>query len=239
METGFFSPLSLEYWVTRLSYDAFDESSFFTVSEWLSDYIRKRTGHSAVIIPPGIDHEVFFPRSRTPHSGKRVLFLSRPSKWRGVEVLIDAMNIVCNRIPDVELIAVGGSSKTYVAPCPISYVHPTNSELADLYASCDVFVLPSLLEGLPVPPLEAMACGGAVVLTDCLGTRDYALPGENCLMVPPGDSCAMAESIINVLEDDGVSLKLRRNGPTTAEPWTYDRMTRVFVESLEKNSPLD
>jgi glycosyltransferase involved in cell wall biosynthesis len=232
-ETSFFSPLMVEYWITRLSYAAFEEGRIFVVSRWLQDMIRKRGGRGSVVVPPGIDHDTYYPRSRGPHSGKRVLVLSRREIWRGLQVFLDAMESVRKEVKDVKIIAAGHSGKPLRTSCPVEYVRPSDDELANLYASSDVFVLPSFLEGLPVPPLEAMACGGAVVLTDCMGTRDYAVDGENCLMVPPKDSDPLADAILRVVTDDSLSGKLRRNGPSTAAPWTYERMGRIFVDTLE------
>jgi len=219
--------------VTRLSYRAFEEGRFFVVSKWLQDMIKKRSGHGSILVPPGIDHDIFYPRKRSVHSGKEVLFFARPSPWRGIEVLLEAMEIVRKEIPDVRLVAVGGAQGQYRTSCKIEYVRPSDDELANLYASCDVFVLPSFLEGLPVPPLEAMACGGAVVLTDCMGTRDYAEDERNCLMVPPRDPDALANAITRVLSDQNLAESLRRVGPLSAAPWTYERMVKPFVEEIE------
>lgn len=232
-ETSFFSRLTLEYWVTRLSYTAFEEGRIFVVSRWLQDMIRKRCGHGSVIVPPGIDHDTYYPRSRGSHSGKRVLVLSRSEGWRGLQIFLDAMESVRKEVKDVKIVAAGHSGSSLRTSCPVEYVRPSDDELANLYASSDVFVLPSFLEGLPVPPLEAMACGGAVVLTDCMGTRDYAVDRENCLMVPSKDSDSLADAILRAITDDSLSGKLRRNGPSAAAPWTYERMGRIFVDSLE------
>jgi glycosyltransferase involved in cell wall biosynthesis len=232
-ETSFFSHLTVEYWVTRLSYTAFEEGRIFVVSRWLQDMIRKKCGYGSVIVPPGIDHDTYYPRSRGSHSGKRVLVLSRGERWRGLKVFLDAMESVRKEVKDVKIIAAGHSGNPLRTSCPVEYVRPSDDELAELYASSDVFVLPSFLEGLPVPPLEAMACGGAVVLTDCMGTRDYAVNRENCLMVPPKDSDSLAEAILRVITDDSLSGKLRRIGPSTAASWTYERMGRIFMDTLE------
>lgn len=232
-ETIFFPPLTLEHWVVRLSYSAFEQGRVFAVSKWLQDMVRKRGGPQPILLPPGIDHETYRPRVRTPHEGKRVLALARDDKWRGFRVFLAAMESVCREVKDVKIIAAGGTSWRPRTSCPIEYVHPSDDELAELYSSCDVFVLPSFLEGMPVPPLEAMACGGAVVMTDCTGNRDYSLDGENCLVVPPRDPDSLAKAIVRALTDDALSERLRRNGPPTAAPWTYERMGRIFVDSIE------
>lgn len=233
-ETLFFPRYSLEHWISRMSYGAFGDGHFFTVSKWLKEMIKDRSGHEAAVIPPGINHSAFYPRKRTPHEGKEVLFMARPLRWRGIEVLLEAMERVKKTVPELRLVATGKLDPTIVTDHKIEFINPSDDELALRYASADVFVLPSLLEGMPVPPLEAMACGGCVVLTDCKGPRDYAVNNENCFMVPPGDVGALAEAVTKVLTDETLSQRLRGNGPKTAAPWTYERMERMFVEAFEK-----
>jgi glycosyltransferase involved in cell wall biosynthesis len=232
-ETIFFSPLSFEYWVTRLSYAAFEENRVFVVSRWLQDMVRRRGGPQPILLSPGIDHASFYPRDRTAHSGKHVMVLARDEKWKGLRVFVDAMESVRKEVDDVKIIAVGRTRDPLKTSCPIEYVHPSDNELARLYSSCDAYVLPSIIEGLGAPPLEAMACGGAVIATDCLGTRDFAVNEVNSLVVPPGDSAALSQAIVRVLTDDALSRELRKNGPGTAAPWTYERMESIFLRTLE------
>jgi len=232
-EMTFFTPSSFEYWITRLSFRAFDHCHFFVVSRWLHQMIEDRYGFDSVLLPPGINHETFYPRERRRHKGKQVLFLARKRNWRGIGVLLDAMEIVRKTVTDVRLVAASRTPTALKSSCPIEYVAPSDEELADLYSSCDVFVLPSFLEGMPVPPLEAMACAGVVVLTDCKGTRDYAVHESNCIVVPAGEPARLAEAIVRVLTDEDLSIRLRTNGPLSAAPWTYERMERIFLKELE------
>ena len=53
------------------------------------------------------------------------------------------------------------------------------------------------------------------------------------MVVPPRDPDSLAEAVIRVLTDNALSERLRQNGPPTATPWTYERMGRIFVESIE------
>ena len=69
------------------------------------------------------------------------------------------------------------------------------------YRACDVFVYPSLAEGFGLPPLEAMACGTPVVVTDSGGVRDYAVDGKNCILVQPGSAQAIAGAIKQIKTD--------------------------------------
>jgi glycosyltransferase involved in cell wall biosynthesis len=77
----------------------------------------------------------------------------------------------------------------------------TRKEVAGLLAAADLFVLPSLWEGLPVALLEAMAAAKPIVATAVAGTDETIVPGQTGLVVPPGDSQALAESISHLLHE--------------------------------------
>ena len=72
---------------------------------------------------------------------------------------------------------------------------------AELFDDSDVFVLPSLSEGLPVALLEAMAHGKAIVATRVGGVPDVVDDGTEALLVPPNDAEALASRLIELAED--------------------------------------
>jgi glycosyltransferase involved in cell wall biosynthesis len=75
------------------------------------------------------------------------------------------------------------------------------SQLADVYRAMDVFVMPSLWEGLSLAMLEAMAAGLPVVATEVGGARDVLGDSEWGLLVPPGDARALADAMARLLTD--------------------------------------
>jgi glycosyltransferase involved in cell wall biosynthesis len=75
------------------------------------------------------------------------------------------------------------------------------SDVTDLLGACDVFVLPSLFEGLPVSLLEAMAAGKAVVATGIGGTDEIVQHEHTGLLVPAGDDASLAAAIRRMLSD--------------------------------------
>ena len=72
----------------------------------------------------------------------------------------------------------------------------------------DVFALASRYEGFGNVLIEAMACGAPVVATDTDGARDIVQRGENGLLVPVGDACAMADAIVALVRDRGLRSRL-------------------------------
>jgi glycosyltransferase involved in cell wall biosynthesis len=84
------------------------------------------------------------------------------------------------------------------------------SDVPDLLAASDVFVLPSLYEGSSLAVLEAMAAGKAIVSTAIGGTDELVVDGASGMLVPPGDSGALAAAIREVLEDKNLRDRLAR-----------------------------
>jgi glycosyltransferase involved in cell wall biosynthesis len=82
-------------------------------------------------------------------------------------------------------------------------------DVPDVLAAADIFVLPSLWEGLPIGLLEAMAMRKAVIGTHVDGTREVLQDGVNGLMVEPGDVDALSAAIVRLASDRGLRESLR------------------------------
>jgi len=85
-------------------------------------------------------------------------------------------------------------------------------DIGDLLAMCDLFVLPSLSEGLPVSALEAMAASKPVIASAVGGTREVVAHGKTGLLVPPADPTALATAIQSILSDPVLAGRLAAAG---------------------------
>src|SRR5262249_44896941 len=74
-------------------------------------------------------------------------------------------------------------------------------DVPDLLACCDLFVLPSLFEGLPLSILEAMAAKKPVIASAVGGNNEVIVHGETGLLVRPADPAALASAIQAILSD--------------------------------------
>jgi glycosyltransferase involved in cell wall biosynthesis len=86
-----------------------------------------------------------------------------------------------------------------------------------LLAGCDVFCLPSTMEGLPLVVLEAMAQGKPVVATAVGGTPEAVVHGETGLLVPAGDADALADALDALLRDPERARRMGEAGRTRVE----------------------
>ncbi len=126
---------------------------------------------------------------------------------KGHTFLLSAMSNIAQTFPQLHLLIAGDGNlrielETQVAILNLQdRVHflGTRSDIPDLLAASDSFILPSLWEGLPMALIEAMASGLPVIATDVSGSRQVMVPGETGLLVKPGDSLVLAGAISSLL----------------------------------------
>ena len=117
----------------------------------------------------------------------------------------------------------------------------SDEELAELIASAEVHVVPSLYEGFSLPAVEAMACG-----TPLVASRVGALPqlvegtpddecGDAGLLVEPGDTTALAEGIERLLADPSLRDEFAMHGRARAEStYSWRAVARATVRVYEQ-----
>jgi glycosyltransferase involved in cell wall biosynthesis len=104
-----------------------------------------------------------------------------------------------------------------------------------LLAACDLVVLPSLYEGLPLSLIEAMAARRPIVATDIGGTRELVRDRLDGLLVPPGDPVALAAAIGRLRDDPGLAARLVDAGAArAAERFGAERMVRAVEAEYEE-----
>jgi len=97
-------------------------------------------------------------------------------------------------------------------------------DLPVLFGGADVFVYPSLFEGVGLPVLEAMSCGTPVVASDSSSLREMV--GDAGLLVDPLDVEGIADAILSVVEDEGLREDLIGRGTSRAKDFTWEKTAR-------------
>ena len=193
-------------------------------------------GAHIVAVGEGLSHPELFRQTsgiRTPVGPRTVLFLGDERPRKGMADFLRAAELVYRELADFQLLIVSKADCDIRTEVPHHFVfRPNRHALMQLYADCDLFVSASWREGFGLPPLEAMACGAPVVLTDSGGVRDYARHEENCLLVPPRDPPALADAMLRVLTDPALADRLRRAGPPSAAGYTWEAAVDRFEAAL-------
>jgi glycosyltransferase involved in cell wall biosynthesis len=104
----------------------------------------------------------------------------------------------------------------------------STADLPILYGAADAFVFLSLYEGFGLPPLEAMASGTPVVVSNAAALPEVA--GDAALQVPPTDEAAIAEAILRVVGDADLRRELSVKGLRQAARFTWARTVRQTLQ---------
>ena len=107
------------------------------------------------------------------------------------------------------------------------------TNIAELYSNSKIQITFSTAERFPLPPLEAMACGCAVITTP-YGVEDYVVNGENALLTQPDDIDMLVSNINLLIEDDFLCEKLEKNGLKTAQRFKYSEQAKVLEREIRK-----
>ncbi|MFG2192383.1 glycosyltransferase family 4 protein [Streptomyces sp. NPDC048639] len=185
---------------------------------------ERRRGHAAgvtgrwAVIRNGVDTEHFRPADRAARERARaglaalsglpprtplVVCVGRICRQKGQDVLLRAWPGVLDQVPGAVLALVGdGPAREELrqgAPAQVLFAGPTTDPAA-WYAAADLVVLPSRWEGMALAPLEAMACGRPVVMTEVTGARE-SLPSRHAArcLVPPENPDALARAVAALL----------------------------------------
>jgi glycosyltransferase involved in cell wall biosynthesis len=140
-----------------------------------------------------------------------LLYAGRLVPQKNLPLLIEAMRLVVERLPQVKLLMVGGGAERphlegfikargltgHVILLPgLPY-----DELASVFHLASVFALPSNYEGMPKVLKEAAICGLPAVVTDISGADDLVIDGVSGYIVPPGDARSFAGRLLDLLGD--------------------------------------
>ena len=104
-------------------------------------------------------------------------------------------------------------------------------DLPALYSAADLFVFPSLYEGFGLPPLEAMACGTPVIVSDTSSLPEVV--GDAGLLVDPYDVKGLAIAIERVLTDAQLQTEMRTKGLERAKQFTWEKAARETLAVYE------
>ena len=116
--------------------------------------------------------------------------------------------------------------------------HVDDEDLVMLYNLCDLFVFPSMHEGFGLPPLEAMACGAAVLASNISSLPEVI--GHQDALFDPYDEVELAKKIERALTDRGFGCLLKEHGIQQASKFSWENsaesLLRLFEESIMNNS---
>jgi glycosyltransferase involved in cell wall biosynthesis len=187
-------------------------------------------------VPMGLDHDLFGVRTPLTDRPIDVAMLYNPMPEKGWTTGLAALEELARRRPGFRAVVFTlGDTPNDALPAGVEIV--TGLEQArlarEVYDRTKVMVQSSRHEGFGLTAIEAMACGAALVTTDCGGSRDYAVPGVTAAVVARDDPAALADATDAVLGDDEHRLELARAGARFVRRFDWQRSGERLEGFLE------
>jgi glycosyltransferase involved in cell wall biosynthesis len=196
-------------------------------------------------VPNGVGAEFFHVRSFSGGNATRLLFVGTWIDHKGIYYLAEAFEKVLRVIPEARLTIAGclepqEKVRRCFAPAAQTALEVwpfvARAEIASLYAEHEIFLLPSLMEGMPLVLLEAMASGMSVVTTESSGMTDLVEDSHDGLLVIPGDSESLSAAIVRLCRDADLRLRLGNAAQEKMKRYTWKeaagRTEMVFYRAI-------
>jgi glycosyltransferase involved in cell wall biosynthesis len=209
----------------------------------------------ALTNPPQKDRSALLREMGLPQDAIILLNVARLSPQKGLIHALRALPTIIEQYPQAHLLSVGATTdpawheelKTEANRSGVAdhfHILGTRRDVTDFLRACDVFVFPSLYEGLGIALIEAMAAGCACVATTAGPIPEFVENQRNGVLVPPADSEAMAAAVCELLAQPERRKQLAENARETAlarfQPQAAaDRLTQIYEKVARSNSQVE
>jgi glycosyltransferase involved in cell wall biosynthesis len=212
----------------------------FVVAREIEEGIKRMIPEAKVVCTPtGVDLEKFQDRA-LPRKNQLLAVGSFKSK-KGFSYLVDAMAEFVSRHPDYKLLIAGDGERREEIEKQIKSKNLNENiillgvlqqeQLVQLLNESKLFVMSSLYEGFPKALLEALACGTPAVITT--GCNAAEIIKETGLMVPKGDSSALAEALCRIVEESCLWTRCARNCRRIAMDYEWKAIASTVYKNLQ------
>lgn len=243
-------------WATQRLLQALVKNTLtFTAGPLLAEKFGGPNESVIAVIPAVIEPELVVETStalkRAEKQVKNILFVGSVGKAKGVDVLLRSIRDLKRQGKDVHLRLIGKTTdggkwlehqiRSLGLHESVTYVpHMAWDRVIYEYDKSDIFVLPSLAEGMPNVIVEAMARGVPVIASSVGGVPWIIQHGQNGLLVAPGSSSDLTQALLTVIEDQELRCKLALGGVETVRQCAQGNAVDTMVEKVCKayNLPL-
>jgi glycosyltransferase involved in cell wall biosynthesis len=186
-------------------------------------------------IPNGVEPRFFISREYRDSDTLRLLYAGTWLDQRGIFYIRDALRKLAARLPRLTMTFAGCgvppdeierffgtemAGQVFVRPVVVA------EQMQELYAGHDVFLFPSLMEGLPSVLLEAMATGMPVITTETCGMPDVVENEYNGLLIPPANATSIEEAVLRLTNSVELRRKLGEAARETMKRYTWEKSAR-------------
>ncbi|MBR0685658.1 glycosyltransferase family 4 protein [Bradyrhizobium manausense] len=209
------------------------------IANWLKRVMEDEYQDANVdLVPNSVDRKQFFASRRTKQPVPTVGLLYALAEFKGLDVALDAVRRVRQRLPQTRLICFGTQSPTQDLPLIEGaefFPSPPQAEIRQIYSRCDVWITASRSEGFNLPAMEAMACRTPVVSTRTGWPEEAVRSGWNGWLADVGNVDELAHGLEWVLTRSNEEWEtLSDNALATVAATSWEISTDLFEQSLRR-----
>ncbi|NET72377.1 MAG: glycosyltransferase family 4 protein [Sphaerospermopsis sp. SIO1G2] len=237
--------------VTKTLRFLFSEAKGITAnSSFTKNLIQAVRNCPVTVIPYGLTIETKPAKEHSPEQLPTILCVGNMYERKGMKYLIDALPIVLEKhAVKLRIIGKGEQEQSLKNQVKVLGIEQeveflgfvSNEVLSSEYASCDIFVLPSIIdrqgdtEGQGIPVVEALAHGKPVVASAVGGIVDAIESGKTGLLVPEKDPQALADALISLLNNPKAAREMGRLGQQDIHKrYSWDRLGQLWQDVYQK-----
>lgn len=205
---------------------------------------KKYNIDAAGILPVGIDTTVYrIERKQLQKEKLNVLVVGpdvpgdpvEPLDFKGIEDIKKALLFVPDLYDKFTITRMSNSEKYYFNEIECNFfITPDNKQKQEIFSNADILIYASHYDSCPLPPLEAMTAGIAVICTDTDGAKEYCVNEYNSLLVPIKNPYKIAEALERLYVNADLRKVIIDGGFKTASEFTFDKMVERFETLLNK-----
>ena len=194
-------------------------------------------------IPNGADSRFYLPRTYDSGRPLKLLYAGTWLDQRGIFYLREALERLEPQIPGLTMTFAGcgrppETIQEFFGPKLAStvVVQPVvpSERMQELYATHDVFLFPSLIEGLPTVLLEAMASGMPVITTETCGMQDIVEDGHNGLLIPAANAGTIESAVLRLADSASLRQQLGQMARETLKRYTWERSAEKLEDLFSR-----
>lgn len=208
------------------------------MSHWLAGSLVNDTGlprEKVHVVHPGLVAGNCAPLTERPTPRRRLLFIGRTFASKGGDIVLKALSLLRSQVDPRITLTIAGPPALPAGEVPegVNFLGALPSrEVAKLYDTHDLFVLPTRIEGFGIVFAEALARG-----LPCIGRNNFAMPE---IVQPPrygslldgDDPAQLAKLIADALTDDGLYARCAKDAEATRAYYSWDRAARETIRAL-------
>jgi len=227
-----------------------DADAVLCNSKFTARVISALFSREAIVAYPGVDTDFFKPSDQENSMDENlILSVNRFAEYKNLELAIEAMCLVSKEIPEAHLIIAGNVDKeSYgyysrlrkmvddkgLSRAVTIIINITDADILKLYQRCAIFLYTPTREHFGIGPIEAMACGKPVIVSDHGGPKESVIHEVTGFRLPNNPK-TWADHIVKLVNEPEIRIEMGKAGRRHTESnFTWDR-TVDMIESVLKD----